>query len=81
MREACRFHFMVPFLAMAKLERARFCAWLIESVVFLVLVVTLVSPCQQVVVNHRKLYLLFRFWGRSHPLNVNLGVEKHKFRG
>ena len=32
-REACRFHFMVPFLAMAKLERARFCAWLIESVV------------------------------------------------
>ncbi|MBD9042641.1 MAG: hypothetical protein EGR49_08825 [Prevotella sp.] len=33
MREACRFHFMVPFLAMAKLERARFCAWLIESVV------------------------------------------------
>ena len=28
-----KFHFMVPFLAMAKLERARFCAWLIESVV------------------------------------------------
>ena len=27
------FHFMAPFLAMAKLERARFCAWLIESVV------------------------------------------------
>ena len=25
--------------------------------------------------NHRKLYLLFRFWGRSHPLNVNLGGE------
>ena len=27
------FHFMAPFLAMAKLERARFCSWLTESVV------------------------------------------------
>ena len=26
-------HFMAPFLAMAKLERARFCSWLIERVV------------------------------------------------
>ena len=35
-QQACltlKFHSMVPFLAMAKLERARFCAWLIESVV------------------------------------------------
>ena len=27
------FHFVAPFLAMAKLERARFCSWLTESVV------------------------------------------------
>ena len=39
----------------------------VESVVFLVLVVTLVFPWQQVVVNHRKLYLLFRFLGMLPP--------------
>ncbi len=32
-QKRAKFHFMVPFLAMAKLERARFCTWLIESVV------------------------------------------------
>lgn len=46
--------------------------------IFLVLVVALVFPWQQVVVNHRKLHLLLRFGGRSHPLNVNLGVENTK---
>ena len=34
---------MAPFLAMAKLERARFCTWLIESVVFCCL------PCSRIV--------------------------------
>ena len=81
MREACRFHFMVPFLAMAKLERARFCAWLIESVVFLVLVVALVFPFRQLVVKLRKLLLFLRFGDAPHALNVNLGVEKRKFGG
>ncbi len=44
MREACRFHFMVPFLAMAKLERARFCAWLIEALLLVVKVLFVVFP-------------------------------------
>ena len=52
-----------------------------KALYFLVLVVALVFSCQQVVVNHRKLHLLLRFGGRSHPLNVNLGVEKHKNGG
>ena len=38
-----------------------------KALYFLVLVVALVFSCQQVVVNHRKLHLFFRFWGTLPP--------------
>ena len=39
---------------MAKLERARFCAWLIESLLFVILVVLVVFPTQQAASKQRK---------------------------